>query len=466
MGCWLEVRGQVLHRQMLTGKTVIFKARTWLTLIAKRAVHTPKDVRPIALTDVIGKCVLQTLIQKVRPHVLPSLCQAPLLGYLLHRSTLDALIAVFHRCHLVRARSQSATKNLWQRRAGVEPLQIGGGLCLSLDLSEAFDRMPRDRLGPGLDQVNCPPELKVLLQAWLHGAAYHIGHRGQTCQIVPTRVTRQGCVASPLQWNVCLLDILVQYIASIDQPLEWLRAHLISYADDLVLKWEFDRLTDLPQAVRDIGQLLDTLEHNQLVVNLRKTAVLLRMSGSKVTGLFKRWTKTIKGTKYLVVPRLQGECLIPWVTKHSYLGTQISYGPIEMQTLKHRIHVGRLTYARLRAFFQRRHAFSLGSRVRLWTSCVRASYVYGLSACGLTPNGVELLERTCITDLRRIARSPSHITHETSEALRSRLNVPSTSAPPGPDFEMTEQAFSQCCLKKISCIRCHMPLILKKSWRL
>ena len=224
----------------------------WLTLIAKRAVHTPKDVRPIALTDILGKCVLQTLIQKVRPHVLPSLCQAPLLGYLPSRSTIDALIAVFQHCRLVRARSQSAMKNLWQRRAGEAPRRIGGGLCLSLDLSEAFDRMPRDRLGPGLDQVHCPPDLKVLHLAWLHGAAYHIDHRGQTCHIIPTRGTRQGCVASPLQWNVCLLDILMQFLVRIDQPLEWLRAHLISYADDLVLKWEFDCLADFPQALADI----------------------------------------------------------------------------------------------------------------------------------------------------------------------------------------------------------------------
>ena len=126
-----------------------------------------------------------------------------------------------------------------------------------------------------------------------------------------------------------------------------------------------------------------------------------------------------------MVPRQQGDCLIPWVSKHTYLGTQISYGPFEMQTLKHRIHVGRLTYTRLRAFFQRRHAFSLGSRVRLWTSCVRASYVYGLSASGLTPKGVELLETVCTIDLRRIARSPSYITRESTEALRSRLGVPS-----------------------------------------
>ena len=143
-------------------------------------------------------------------------------------------------------------KNLWQRRAGEAPRRIGGGLCLSLDLSEAFDRMPRDRLGPGLDQVHCPSDLKVLLLAWLHGAAYHIDHRGQTCHIIPTRGTRQGCVASPLQWNVCLLDILMQFLVRIDQPLEWLRAHLISYADDLVLKWEFDCLADFPQALADI----------------------------------------------------------------------------------------------------------------------------------------------------------------------------------------------------------------------
>lgn len=51
--------------------------------------------------------------------------------------------------------------------------------------------------------------------------------------------------------------------------------------------------------------------------------------------------------------------------------------------------------------------------------------MFGLSASGLTPKGVEVLEATRAINLRRIARSPSHIARETTEALRSRLGLPS-----------------------------------------
>ena len=59
------------------------------------------------------------------------------------------------------------------------------------------------------------------------------------------------------------------------------------------------------------------------------------------------------------------------------------------------------------------------------------SLVYGLAACGLTPKGLTVLETTCTMDLRRIARSASHITRESTERLRARLE-PSPSLAPLP----------------------------------
>ena len=61
--------------------------------------------------------------------------------------------------------------------------------------------------------------------------------------------------------------------------------------------------------------------------------------------------------------------------------------------------------------------------LQLWSTCVRSSCIHGLQAAGLTSTGATRLHRHFIADLRRIARSPSHLTHESTFDLLSRLNM-------------------------------------------
>lgn len=58
------------------------------------------------------------------------------------------------------------------------PEALAGGLMLSLDLKQAYDRLPRRHLHSGLHYCGCPPELSTVLLQWLHEAQYHVHHRG------------------------------------------------------------------------------------------------------------------------------------------------------------------------------------------------------------------------------------------------------------------------------------------------
>ena len=87
-------------------------------------------------------------------------------------------------------------------------------------------------------------------------------------------------------------------------------------------------LADLPQAVQELGQLLDTLEANQLVVNLRKTPVFLRLTGCKVTGLLKKWTKQIKGNQVSGCTQTAGRQLDPLGESAHLLGRPDQLWPI------------------------------------------------------------------------------------------------------------------------------------------
>lgn len=60
--------------------------------------------------------------------------------------------------------------------AGATRPKLVEGILLSLDLSQAFDQMPRSDLFDGLLANGCPEPLALLLVNWLFQAQYRIKH--------------------------------------------------------------------------------------------------------------------------------------------------------------------------------------------------------------------------------------------------------------------------------------------------
>ena len=81
-------------------------------------------------------------------------------------------------------------------------------MMLSLDLTQAFDRLPRSSLYEGLVTCGRPNTLALLLVNWLKDAKYDLNHRGLIAEIVTSCGVRQGCKGSPLEWNVLMTVIL------------------------------------------------------------------------------------------------------------------------------------------------------------------------------------------------------------------------------------------------------------------
>ena len=106
-----------------------------------------------------------------------------------------------------------------------------------------------------------------------------------------------------------------------------------------------------------------------------------------------------------------------------YLGIHIGFYNFEDQTLRYRLQIGRTAFLRLRPWLLKRHTFSLKLRVQLWQTCVRTACIYGLYATGLTSAGALKLHRRLASDIRRIARSPSFVTHEPTADLFHRLGL-------------------------------------------
>lgn len=147
-----------------------------LALLAKRSVQPPADLRPNALTCSLGKAVLGAYKARAQEFMLPVMRRYPIFAYLPFRGVQEALFLAFDFCNEIRALCQPLRPGPW--RATTTTRSFGGGLMLSLDLKQAYDRLPRRHLHSGLHYCGCPPELSTVLLQWLHEAQYHVHHRG------------------------------------------------------------------------------------------------------------------------------------------------------------------------------------------------------------------------------------------------------------------------------------------------
>ena len=425
--------GDWLHRYLQQSwRTAPCIPQMWkdatLALLPKRQVLTPGDLRPIALTCGLGKAVLGGYVRRIHQELYPRMCQLPLVAYLPHRGVLDALLIIFDFCDHVRSACKQLAPGPWRLRPAPKDC-LRGGLILSLDLKQAPDRLPRPQLAQGLHLCGCPPELSTVLMHWLEGARYAIAHRGHKLQILTTRGVRQGCKASPLEWNafmVFLLECLEHdlYDRMPHVAPGWILRHLLVYADDILGRWMLEKPEDLTTALTQIGMLLDLLEHHGLSISQEKTVLLLKLAGASSKSILKRLFVHQQGHRWIKIPRRGEPTLLKVVDSHTYLGVKISFNTFEQQTLKYRMQLSQTTNLRLKKWLCGRNGLTTRDRLHLWQTCVQTSLCHGLCSAGLRQDGLQQLTHRLSADIRRVARSPAHITHETTADLCAPLHIP------------------------------------------
>ena len=124
------------------------------------------DVRPIALTDSLGRTILGLLTNALKKQVYPQITLLPIFAFVPKRGTLEALYFVCNHCRTVRTMCEATNSSYWKRSSS-QPLV--GGMMLSLDMSQAFDRLPRAHLAEGFrqlaigsDRTRCAAVLKMI----------------------------------------------------------------------------------------------------------------------------------------------------------------------------------------------------------------------------------------------------------------------------------------------------------------
>eukprot|EP00439_Symbiodinium_sp_Y106_P074449 s3080_g14.t1 len=214
-------------------------------------------------------------------------------------------------------------------------------MVLSLDMSHAFDSVPRQYLQAALLDAGVARADVQLIMQWLQGSEYHLQHGRINLSILTHRGVRQGCVLSPLLWS-CFTCYVAKRL-----PQTLRKQDLQMYADDFLMYWIFRSRADFHLALSSIPVFLAALRAFGLTINLSKTAALIRMAHPQgQVELRKHVVSNHKGT-FLSLFGPQTE-LVPLVKQHKYLGCIISLFDFEVLTIRHRIEVGRNQFSRLR----------------------------------------------------------------------------------------------------------------------
>ena len=397
-------------------------ADAWLTFLQKanKAGNKPEHLRPIALLDPVGKAISGILREQRDPYVWPHMEARHQYGFLPLRSTQQALGQVFMHCKQVRASCRAQKRSLYERRAGHHTSGCVGGMQLSIDLTQAFDRANRDLLEKALIHIGVPVELRSVLLQWVHAGHYVVTCEGHRRRFDTTQGIRQGCKLSPSLWN-CIL-IYVTHILEQQLGTQFCAKHLIGFADDKLFKWSFTQLSEVQAALSEASCVIHTLRDLGLQVSKDKTVVLFALAGSQSTAYRRKVVRKIDGKAHL---RLQPDLTIPIKAQHIYLGAIISFGCFEDLNAAHRCQAGIATYHRLRKHLHSKRTWPLHKRIRLWQAYVIPSVFYSLTASGLNEKGAAQIRVELVKQLRAIANQPRHLTLESDAQFLANIGVQS-----------------------------------------
>ena len=163
----------------------------WFALLPKpsRVCKRPGDLRPIALQCSLGKASIKLLCEEVRPYVVSFLQHTPQFAYCQGRDVQMALLRAFSHFDQVRADAAAHVDTIHNRHQGRSPRKISGAITLSLDMEQAFDRLPRSLVLRALQAASVPAHLIHLVDVWHRHAYYHIAHGGLSAKVQ----SQQGC---------------------------------------------------------------------------------------------------------------------------------------------------------------------------------------------------------------------------------------------------------------------------------
>ena len=183
-------------------------------------------------------------------------------------------------------------------------------------------------------------------------------------------------------------------------------------------------VAQLNHLLHNLGHLLDVLVDAELQINTLKSAFLIRFTPGFAAVWKKRHLQRDNTGLSLRFRTPAGRLFsIPVKEERRYLGLIISYHDPVSCSIAHRLQAAWTAWGHLRPMLTSANAPCLKLRLKLWLTCLPAVLLYGLHTLALSTRHVDKLQAALTRQLRALARSPVHLSRESTEALHSRLRV-------------------------------------------
>ena len=389
----------------------------WLSFIPKpnKPPSHPSSLRPLALTDPLGKAVLKVVADSIRSQAWPMLVEWPQYAYLPHRSTFDPISRVAQHCRDATDLRVCQRPTQHDRADGIIGPSICGAVQVFLDVSKAFDCAPRAEIVHGLVECGVDPGIATLIGEWRSGTRYHYTHLNTSICEHSGKGVRQGCTGAPTLWAVLMTRFLRRLSRLV--PKAWIQRCLNIFADDVQGGSTFRDGCELRQCLRYLGLVIDCLEDLGLTVNPQKTVAMLQLGGVQ----HRKWQAllTQRGANgaYLLLPRRNGHMRLKLVSSIVYLGVRISYAAFETSTQSMRTHAAQSSAMTLSRWLYSKRRLPFKIRLGLWQTCIVPCAEYGLLAVGLTTRVLARHVTCLMKQLRIITGNQSFHTHDSHLAV-------------------------------------------------
>ena len=209
----------------------------------------PSSYRPISLLCNSAKILERLVLNEISPHIRLSTTQH---GFRPQHSTTTLL------CSL----SQSVLEGFNNRKPATR------SLIAAIDISKAFDTVPRYILIAKILQSEMPPNLKKWLANFISGrqASVSWGGTKSKTRMFPNGVP-QGAVLSPTLFNIFMADLPTPTHPAVS---------IASYADDLTIVSQHYKVDVAAENLQGyIHQLEDWLTLNRMEVSAQKSSITL-----------------------------------------------------------------------------------------------------------------------------------------------------------------------------------------------
>lgn len=273
-----------------------------------------------------------------------------------------------------------------------------------VDFQKAFDRVQHSKMIEILKQKNIDSrDIRIISNLYWNQTARIRVDESLSEEVRICRGVRQGCVLSPLLFNVYSEAIFEEALAE-ESAGVIINGEIINnlrYADDTVII--SDNLNDLQHLIERVNI---SCQKYGLDMNLKKTKVMATSKNHNIN-------------RNRPAVRI-GNIPIEWVSSYKYLGTWVTEDAEQTKEIKCRIEMARSAFVKMRPFLCNRD-INLNLRTRMLKCYIFSILLYGVEAWTMKADNIKKIEAFEMWCYRRMLRI-SWVDKITNQEVLHRMN--------------------------------------------